>query len=487
MNTIINQQNTQPNGTMSGVTGTLGNTSGASVPGNQTGGMISPEVFQLAYQQALSTLMNDANFARNIAAQIHVADSERKHQQDANELYEKAYGFANVRSDKFKKEWGVEKFTGCGIPPNSQLSQHFKAVDRSKTNLQILERDANYLQLSYVNIASKNVIWFDYTDGHLYIQTNDQNCSCKERERKLRNANTNTGVLNYGDIVLTLVNGEYIEARVETPGPQQSLIVTMRDNARMYADNNLLIMQSSNHVTSSKLGLPTFGDIVPQENISMITALSRHFKIFTIGSNYSTDFVLLYSVGAKNNGNTRFSANNLYSKMTTPNTYQNWFQNMSYNERSNSLMPVQYFLMYLNSVNSHFREGDKSYSHMSKADWFIPECDQLLVLIKTLIINFNVNRETSIPHNLPYFDCEGGLNESQYEKYKIWWNEKQRKETEKINNAIKAWSTCTPTGPIDMFGQIVDGSGSATVPGYGSSPFGKTGGMADSIGQLSFY
>ena len=87
---------------------------------------------------------------------------------------------------------------------------------------------------------------------------------------------------------------------------------------------------------------------------------------------------------------------------------------------------------------------------------------------------------------MPYFDCEGGLNESQYEKYKIWWNEKQRKDTEKIKNAITAWSTCTPAGPIDMFGQIVDGSGSATVPGYGSSPFGKTGGMADSLGQLSF-
>ena len=60
----IQQQNTQPIGTMSGVTGTLGNTSGASIPGNQTGGMISPEVFQLAYQQAFVTLMNDPNFAR---------------------------------------------------------------------------------------------------------------------------------------------------------------------------------------------------------------------------------------------------------------------------------------------------------------------------------------------------------------------------------------------------------------------------------------
>jgi hypothetical protein len=428
--------------------------------------------------------MNDANFARNIAAQIQVADSERKHQQDANELYEKSYGFANVISEKFKKEWGVEKFTGCGIPPNSQLSQHFKAVDRSKTNLHIIERDAQYLQLSYVDIASKNVIWFDYTNGHLYIQTNDQNCSWKERDRKLRNSNTDTGVLNCGDTVLSLLNGEYLEATVVNPGRQQSLIA-FRDGVRMYVENNRLIMQSSNRVTSSKLGLPTLEDIAPSD-ISMITALTQHLKIFTISSDDNPDFVLLYSEGAKNNVNMRFSATNLYCKMTTPNTYQNWFQNMSYNERSNSLMPVQYFLMYLNGVNSHFREGDKSYSHMSKANWFIPECDQLLVLIKTLIINFNVNRETSIPHNLPYFDCEGGLNESQYEKYKIWWNEKQRKETEKINNAIRAWSTCTPTGPIDMFGQIVDGSGSATVPGYGSSPFGKTGGMADSIGQLSF-
>ena len=103
MNTnTIQQQNTQPIGTMSGVTGTLGNTSGASVPGNQTEGMISPEVFQLAYRQAFATLMNDANFARNIAAQIQVAESESKQQHIATQLQNKKYGFANVNSDKFK-------------------------------------------------------------------------------------------------------------------------------------------------------------------------------------------------------------------------------------------------------------------------------------------------------------------------------------------------------------------------------------------------
>lgn len=470
---------------MLGVTGALDNTSGTSVSGNQSAGNISPEVLQQVYQHALTTLMNNPNFAINLAAQIRVADLESKQERDTTQLQNKKYGFANVRSDQFKKEWGVEKFTGCGIPPNSQLSQHFKAVDRSKTNLQITERDANYLRDNFHNnLASKNVIWFDYTDGHLYIQTNDQNCSWKERDRKLRNSNTDTGVLNCGDIVLSLLNGEYLQATVVNPGRQQSLIM-FRDGVQMYVENNRLIMQSSNRVTSSKLGLPTFRDIAPRD-INMITELSQHFKIFTIGSDDSTDFVLLYSEGKRNIGNTRLSAIELYGRMTTPNSYQNWFQNLSSTERGNSLMPVQYFLMYLNSVNSHFREGDKNYSHMSKADWFISECDQLLVLIKTLVVNFNVNRETSIPHNLPYFDCEGGLNESQYEKYKIWWNEKQRKETEKINNAITAWSTCTPAGPIDMFGQIVDGSGSATVPGYGSSPFGKTGGMADSLGQLSF-
>ena len=433
MNTPTNQQqNQQPNGNTSGAQAP-GNTSGAQAPGN-----ISPEVLQQAYQHALSTLISDPNFARQLAASIRVADFESKQELDATQLRNKKYGFSHVSSNNlFEKEWKVEHFTGLSVLPSNTHSQHFKDVNRSKTNVQITEVDDNYLQSQYQNIANKNVIWFDDTDDLLYIRTNDNNCP-KRRAYILPNAQV------------------------------------------------------------CKLGLPTFSDIVSPENAAYLSSgLLNGVKTFRIGGYHNPDFLLFYTEGVRNqianiisrNQNTQFSAYYLYGMMAIPAFYQSRFEKKPINEKKNSFMPVQYFLMYLNSVNGHIRLGDKVQNGYRTVvhEKFIPEIDELLKLIKTLVVNFNVNRERSIPHNLQYFDCDGATNEEDLKEWNDYWYKQNKIKDDAINKAITVWSTCTPAGPIDMFGQIVDGSGSATVPGYGSSPFGKAGGMADSIGQLSFY
>lgn len=462
-------------------TGTL---SGAQAPGN-----ISPEVLQQVYQHALTTLISDPDFARQLATSFR----ESRRELDATQLRKLKYGFSHVSSNLFEKEWKEEKFTGCGIPPTSSNSQHFKSVKRSKTNFQFDEITLSELKDQYSSTSL--VIWLDDTNGHLYIQTNEKNCSWMERKRKQAFGNTpNTpNTFNTGCSVLYTSPVGTLRATVTTAGVNDSWIL-FENGTRIQVFNNQIVRENTNN-NFPKLGLPTLGDICYNDP-NLLDAIGDP-KIFNLGHHGNTNFFLFYSQGNRertarnieNNNETQFCANCLYGAMATPSIYQNWFDSgkMPRNERVNSFMPVQCFLMYLNGVNAHYRVGDNGYEgYVSKKhELFIPKCDEVLILIKTLVVNFNVNRERSIPHNLPYFDCEGGTNESQFKKWTQWHNEQYQKKNQRINNAITAWSTCTPTGPVDMFGHTSNGTGSAPVPG-GNSPFGKTGGAADGLSQLSW-
>lgn len=432
---------------------------------------------------------------KNIIGQTHcMAQNKEEEEERRREEAMKNRQFNQVNREDFKKEWKKADFTGRDKRSGyiSSDSQNFDKATKSDDKPIVSPIDPETLQNQHSGYSETNVLWFDLTDGQLYIGTNEHNCSDEERKRRQRNPNANT--LGNGDIVRISLNGSHLQAIVVQPGPVHSMI-RFENGATMYAQNMEMKVLDKATASSSKLGLPTLGEIVPLENRDMLETFLDGVKTFTISINNKTEFLLFYTEGAKTNiatqirngEPTRFSANILYSKMGGPRYYGNWVKGMQYNDKKNSFMSVQHFLMYLNSVNGHYRKDDKGTIGTNQNKLFIPECDKLLVLVKTLVVNFNVNREKSIPHNLPYFDCDGALPPDLYEKHAKYHTKQWQEEIKRTNDAITAWSTCTPVGPVDMFGKISNGSGYSIVPGYGSSPFGKTGGAADGLSQLGFF